>query len=282
MRPILFEVLGFPVRSYGLMIALGLIFGALMARRQALRRGKYADEVYDFVFYAFFAAVAGARLWEVVFSWDYFGRNLSEIPAIWHGGLSIQGAVLGGVLAALWYARTKRLAAWEFLDILTPGLILGQAIGRVGCLLNGDAFGKPTDSFWGVVYQPGTPAYEAFGPQPLWPAETFEGMWDLVVLGILLLLSKRRLPSGTVALSYGVLYSAGRFMLEFLRADSLTLSFGIKAAQLTGVVTIVICLGLLYSRFRANPTAEGGGSDVPAENNAGGGQSEGRAGSRMA
>ncbi len=259
MKPILFEIFGFPIRSYGLMIALGVVAGSWLAYRLAKRRGQFADEVYDFVFYAFVSALIGSRLWEVFFTWDYYGQNLLEIPAIWHGGLSIQGAIAGGLIAAIVYSRVKKLAFWEFADILAPGVILGQAIGRVGCLLNGDAYGKPTSSFLGVVYQPGTPAYQAFGPQPLWPAEAFEGIWDLVVLGILLLLSGRRLPSGSIVLSYGILYSVGRFMLEFLRADSLMTALGIKAAQLTSVIVVVVCCGLLLWRIGAGTPAKGSG-----------------------
>lgn len=85
----------------------------------------------------------------------------------------------------MWFARRRKLSFLDFADTLVPGLLLGQAIGRIGsCFLNGDAYGKPTTSIFGVVYAPGTPAYETFGPVPLWPAEIIEGVWDLTVMGI--------------------------------------------------------------------------------------------------
>jgi len=246
MRPILFEIFGYPVRAYGVFIAVGFLAGIWMAKRIATkRRVGHVAMVEEFATGALLVAIAGARLWEVAFTWDYYGKNLSEIPAIWHGGLSIQGAVVGGVLWTLWFARSHRLSFWDFADTLTPGMLLGQAIGRIGsCFLNGDAYGRPTGTRFGVIYAPHTPAYEAFGPVPLWPAEVFEGVWDLAVLGFVIWLLRRERPQGTAFLWYVVLYSVGRFTLEFLRADSLTVG-GLKAAQVTSILFAVAALAIL-------------------------------------
>lgn len=246
MRPVLFELFGFPVRAYGVFIAVGFLAGIWLAKRIASkRRAGHEPLIEEFATMAFFLAIVGARVWEVVFTWDYYGKNPTEILAIWRGGLSIQGAVVGGVLGAIWFARTRRLSFWDFADTLTPGLLLGQAIGRIGaCFLNGDAYGRPTGTNFGVIYAPHTPAYEAFGPVPLWPAELFEGMWDLAVLGVVIWLLRRESPRGTAFLWYVVLYSVGRFSLEFLRADSLMV-FGVKAAQVTSILFAIVGLTLL-------------------------------------
>lgn len=259
MHPILFEIGSFPVRAYGVMIMLGIVLGTWLSYRVAVRHGRYADNVVDFLTYAFFGAVAGARLWEVAFKWSYYKDHLSEIPAFWQGGLSIQGAIAGGILTLIWYTRKHKLDVWKFADIAAPGLVLGQAVGRAGCVLNGDAFGKPTGSDWGLVYVPGTPAYDAFpggpdGSLPLWPAEGFEGLWDLAIVGFLLWFDARlgrspSRPSGVLMLSYLVLYSVGRFGLEFLRADSLIIG-GMKAAQLSSVIVAVAAAALLVWRLR--------------------------------
>ncbi len=238
MRPILFEIFGFPVRSYGLFIAIGFMAGIWLAKWVAARRRPaYVPLIEEFAFTAFISAILGARLWEVTFTWEAYRENLWEIFALWHGGLSIQGAILGGVLAAVWFARSRKISFWDFTDTLTPALLLGQAVGRLGaCFLNGDAYGKPTNSIFGVVYAPGTPAYEAFGPVPLWPAEVFEGVWDLAIMGLILWLLRRGgLRQGHAFLIFVVLYSLGRFSLEFLRADSL-MFMGVKAAQLTSLL----------------------------------------------
>lgn len=253
MRPILFTVFGFPVRSYGLFIAVAFLAGIWLAKRIARqRRPEHLPLIEEFAMTALLSAIAGARIWEVAFTWEYYGQHLAEIPAIWHGGLSIQGGVVGGALAALWFARTRKLSFLDFADTLVPGLLLGQAIGRIGsCFLNGDAFGKPTTSFLGVVYAPGTMAYEAFGPVPLWPAEVFEGIWDLIVMALVIRLLRKERPQGTALLWYVILYSAGRFSLEFLRADSLTV-MGLKTAQLSSVLFALTAASILLIRRGGN------------------------------
>ncbi len=249
MRPILFTIFGFPVRSYGFFIAVAILAGMWLAKKVAARRHpEYVPLIEEFVITAVFAGILGARTWEVVFSWETFRDNPWEVFAVWNGGLSIQGAVLGGVLAALWFTRSRKISFWDFADILTPGLLLGQAIGRLGaCFLNGDAYGKPTGTDFGVVYAPGTPAYQAFGPVPLWPAEVFEGIWDLAVMAVMLWILRYKSRAGNAFLWYVVLYSIGRFSLEFLRADSL-MFMGVKAAQLTSLVLVFVASAMLAIR----------------------------------
>lgn len=116
--------------------------------------------------YAVVGGLLGARLWEVLFfQWDDYSRHPGEVLAIWEGGVSIQGALVGGWAAALWYARRHKLDFWELSDVVAPALVFGQGIGRIACLLNGDAYGSPTGSGFGLVYPPGTAAYAAYGSQ---------------------------------------------------------------------------------------------------------------------
>lgn len=254
MRPVLFTLFGFPIRSYGLFIAIAFLAGIWLAKRVAARRRpEYVPLIEEFAVLAFVSAIVGARVWEVTFTWEYYSQHLWEIPAIWHGGISIQGAITGGALGALWFTRKHKVAFWDWADILTPGVVLGQAIGRLGsCFLNGDAYGKPTDSIFGVVYAPGSPAYETFGAVPLWPAEVFEGVWDLAIMGLALWMLRRNPKPGTVFLWYVLLYSVGRFTLEFLRADSLTF-LGMKAAQITSMLFVAgACVLLALRQNRPN------------------------------
>lgn len=255
MRPILFHLGSFPVRSYGVSIVLALLVSFAVARWLARRRQRpYADQLDDLLVYLMVAGVAGGRLWEVAFKWGYFRDHLGEILAVWHGGLSIQGAILGGAIAAAVWCRKQGVNFADLVDTLAPAAVLGQGIGRLtACVLNGDAYGAPTGLGWGIVYPPGSPAYDAFGAQPLWPAEVFEGLWDL---GLFVLLARMALrgkaPPGSVALWYAILYSAGRFGLEFLRADSLVIG-GLKAAQLTSVVIAVAAAVMLLRRKGPRP-----------------------------
>ena len=243
MHPILFSVGSFEFRVWGLLVALGVLAGVWLAIRLAKGSEFTADMVQEYVIYGVFAGFLGARVWEVIFSWGDYGGNPMQALMFWQGGLSIQGAVVANVVLAWWYFGRKKLSFRRFADIATPGLILGQAIGRIGCFFNGDAYGKPTDAWYGVVYRPGTPAFHTWGGVPLVPAELMEAGLDFIILGILLLLFPKKQFDGQVALAYFVLYSLARFGLEFLRTDSLMIG-GFKAAQLTALVTALIAAGL--------------------------------------
>lgn len=252
MHQILFYVGDFPVRSFGVMLSLGILAGLLVSYYVAKTQQRYQEEVLDLAFYAILGGLLGARLWEVMFSWDYYGSHLSEIPAIWNGGISVQGSVVGGLLAVIWYCRKQKIALWLMMDTLAPGVLVGQAVGRIGCFLNGCCYGIPHQHL-GVIYPAGTDAYYTFGSQPLFPAVLFEAAWDVLVLILLLVLYKPKPFDGFIALGYFILYSAGRFVLEFWRADSLRTVMDLKAAQVSSVVTICIAVAFmvyLYNRER--------------------------------
>lgn len=245
MHQILFYIGDWPVRSFGVMLSLGIFAGLLVACYVAKRQGRYLEEVMDLAFYAILGGILGARIWEVMFSWDYYSNNLLEIPAIWNGGISVQGSILGGLLAVIWYCRKYKVPLLPMVDTLAPGVLVGQAIGRLGCFLNGCCYGIPHEHL-GVIYPLGTDAYYAFGSQPLFPAVLFEATWDLVVLLLLLLVYNRKPFHGFIALSYFILYSIGRFTLEFWRGDSLRTVMDLKAAQVSSVVTIIVALVLMF------------------------------------
>jgi len=248
--PILFHIGSIEVRAWGVMVSLGIILGTFIAFRLARREGLDGNLVFDYVLYAVISGFLGARIWEVIFSWENFAGAPLEALKFWSGGLSIQGAVAGGLLFTLWFIRRNNLNFWHFADILAPGLIAGQAIGRIGCFLNGDAYGIPAQSGWGVVYRPGTPAYSAYGDAPLVPAELLEGAGDLAILLLLLLLFRRRPFNGFIALMYFVLYSALRFTLEFWRGDSLLMTEGLKAAQVSSIVIAFAAIGVIIFKLR--------------------------------
>ncbi|HYE69546.1 MAG TPA: prolipoprotein diacylglyceryl transferase, partial [Anaerovoracaceae bacterium] len=206
----------------------------------------YQTHLLESFLYAVIGAIFGARIWHVFFfQWGYYFQNLSEILAIWNGGISIMGAIIGGTAGIAIYAWRKKISFWEFADYLAPAVVLGQAVGRIACFLNGDAFGSPTDSGYGIVYPEGTLAYERYGSQPLWPAEIWEGQWDLIVFALLLVIRNQKLPAGVHFLVYNILYAFGRFMLEYLRGDSPRYAFQWTAGQWTSVTMIGISLALI-------------------------------------
>lgn len=255
MYPILFYVGEFPIRAWGVMVFLGIMAGVWLATRLARGEGIDPEKVIDFAIYAVVCGVLGARLWETIFGWEKFAANPTDAFKFWAGGLSIQGGVVAGLLLCIWFVGRHKLPAWKFADVLAPGLILGQGIGRIGCLLNGDAYGSPTNLPIGVIYKEGTPAFSAYGAQPLFPAEIIEGAADIAILFVLLRLLKRKPFDGAVALTYFLLYSLTRFVLEFWRSDSLTVLGGLKAAQMTTLGTALLALVLLIYKWRRKTAA---------------------------
>lgn len=261
MHPYVFQSDFFSLRWYNLMMMLGILAGILLAHYRSRQKGDaYQNMMLDLYFWLVLAGISGGRIWEMIFTWDEYAATPWERLAIWNGGMSIQGAVLGGLTAALIFAWRRRVRVWELLDILAPPVLLGQAVGRIGCLLNGDAYGRPIaevpwlPQWLGVVYAHDTPAWYAFGDTPLVPAETFEMVFDLVILAFLLLYRPRKEFQGRVVLTYAFLYSALRFSLEFLRADSLRIA-GLKTAQLLSIAVMALCIALFAWRRAAEQKA---------------------------
>lgn len=194
----------------------------------------------------FLGGLVGSRIWQVFFfDWRYYSVHPGQIIAIWNGGLSIQGGIVGSLVTGLWYVRAKGLSFWEIADLCAPGLILGQSIGRDANLMNGDAFGSPTGSDFGLLYPEGTLARATYGDRPLWPAEVWEGQGDVIIFGLLLVLKLRKWPRGFIFLFEMGLYNLERFLLEMLRGDSPRFLFGWDAAQWTSAPVIVLALALL-------------------------------------
>lgn len=250
MRVILFYIGDYPVRSYGFVVATAIML-AIGVGYFLAKGTKYQKHVVDMSMYAVLGALLGARFWEVFFfQWGYYSQNLGEILMIWNGGLSIQGGLVGGFLAGAIYTWYHKLDFWEFADVMAPAIIFGQAVGRIACFLNGDAFGSPTGSNFGLVYPEGTMAYNTYGSQPLWPAEVWEGQWDLIVFGLLLIMKNRVWPKGYIFLAYNILYSFGRLMLEFLRGDTPRYLFDWTAAQWTSMSVIILSLIFMAFLYR--------------------------------
>lgn len=242
MHQYLFYIGDFPIRAYGLLLSLGIISAAMVAYFLFKRDGRgWHVHVVDLSILVGIAGIIGARLWDVFFfDWAYYHNHLLEIPFVWQGGMAIQGGVVLGTIAGFWYTKKHGIDSWAFADIFAPALILGQSVGRMANLMNGDAFGHPTGGNFGIIYPETTLAYKTYGAQPLWPAEVWEGQIDILIFVILLLFSCKRHKKGQVFVLYAILYSAARFGLEFLRGDYVNLTLGLKSAQMTSLAVIII------------------------------------------
>lgn len=246
MHQYLFFIGDFPVRMYGLMLSMAIFLAIGVAYFLAKQDGRWHEHVIDIGIYGGFAGLIGGRLWDVFFfDWDYYKDHLLEIPYVWQGGMAVQGGVLAGIVVGILYCKRHNIDWVTFGDIVCPSIILGQAIGRMANLLNGDAFGAPTGGNFGLLYPEGTLAYKTYGATPLWPAEVWEGQLDVVILALLLMFRTTNHARGQVLCLYGMLYSAVRFGLEMLRGDYVEpWLFGLKSAQATSLGFFLICLAL--------------------------------------
>ena len=242
MHQYLFFIGDFPIRAYGVMLALAIISGASVAYFLLKKDGRgWHEHIVDFSITVAIAGLIGARLWDVFFfDWHYYSNHLLEIPYVWQGGMAIQGGVVFGTLAGFWFVKKHNIDAWDFADVFAPALILAQSVGRMANLFNGDAFGHPTGGNFGILYPESTLAYRTYGNQPLWPAEIWEGQIDILIFVALLLFSSFKHAKGQVFVLYAILYSAARFFLEFLRGDYVNLTMGLKSAQMTSLIVMIV------------------------------------------
>jgi phosphatidylglycerol---prolipoprotein diacylglyceryl transferase len=250
--PIMIQIGSFTIRWYGFLIASAVLIGVSLSQYLAKRRHVDPEKIGDLAIWLVVGAIPAARLYYVLFEWENYAQRPGEILAIWHGGIAIHGAIIGGLIAALLFARFNKISFWQLADLVAPSLILGQAIGRWGNFFNSEAFGRPTDLPWKLfiplAQRPeGYKQFEYFHPTFL-----YESLWNLGVFAILLTLffrglrGKPPLKIGTLVFVYMVAYSIGRFWIEGLRTDSLMLG-PLRIAQIVSLVEITLgVLGLLW------------------------------------
>lgn len=257
MYPIFFRMGDFEIRWYGIMIALAFITATWLGAREAKRKGYDPELVYDLLMYIMLASIAGARLYYVAVSNPiYFLENPLQIFAIWRGGLSLHGGLIGGVLAGLWFCRKRNIPFYSFADVLTPSIMLGQAVGRGACTLNGCSFGKPTDLPWAVTFT--NPDTQAPLNVALHPTQFYEMGADFLVFFILWQLRTRTRFDGQLFFAYAMTYGVVRFVLETFRGDSLMLGDLIPVAQAFSIVLFIAAAGFYaWRRSLAYSSREG-------------------------
>jgi phosphatidylglycerol:prolipoprotein diacylglycerol transferase len=263
----------FSLRVYGLLIATAVVVGLALARRLARRRGIDPAFVSDLLPFLVIGAVLGARMYYVLLEWRHYRGQWGEMLAIWHGGIAIHGALIGGTLATILFCRWHRQAFWPLLDVLLPAVALGQAIGRWGNFFNSEAFGLPTDLPWKLTI-PFENRPALFRDQATFhPTFLYESLWNVGVCALLLFLFRQAsrgrldLRPGALSCVYLIAYSCGRFWIEGLRLDPLCLfsqppfcSGGLRMAQLVSLLLMAVgAIGLwwLYGRRMALPDPSG-------------------------
>ena len=235
MNPVAFTIFGIDVMWYGVLISAGVLAGIFVALKEAERTGFKEDDLIDFLLYAIPAGIVGARIYYVIFSWDYYRQNLSQIINIRNGGLAIHGGIIAGVITGILFCKKRRINVLELLDLVMPSLALGQSIGRWGNFINQEAHGGPTDLPWGILVD----------GRKVHPTFLYESIMNILIFIFLVWFRKHKKAShGQILGLYLILYSAGRFLIEGLRTDSLMFA-GMRIAQLISLASILIGAALL-------------------------------------
>jgi phosphatidylglycerol:prolipoprotein diacylglycerol transferase len=248
MYPILIQVGGFKLHSYGVAVAVALLVSLWVATREARRKGLAPDAIEEMALPVIAAGFLGGRLVYVA-GWEpeLFWRDPLGVFAVWRGGLALHGGLLAGFGAALWYCRTRNLNVWTLADAVAPAIILGQGIGRLGCLLSGDSYGRPTGLPWAITFI--NPESVAPLGVPLHPVQLYEFGLDLFLFAALWSFRKRASFDGQLFLMYAAGYGLIRLLTEIFRGDRVELAFGLSLLQGASLILLAAAISAWSRRL---------------------------------
>jgi phosphatidylglycerol:prolipoprotein diacylglycerol transferase len=261
--PASFSVFGREIYFYGVIIALGFVLGILYCARRAPEFGIRSDDVYDMMIWMIPLSILGARLYFVIFQAEYYFAHPAEILAVWEGGLAIYGGIISGVLVAFVFCRLRHISFPAMLDVMSFGVLIGQALGRWGNFFNREAFGAETEIFcrMGLTAPDGTTVF-------VHPTFLYESLWNLLGLIFLIRFSRsgRRRYNGQIALMYFFWYGLGRSWIEGLRSDSLYLAHtGIRVSQLLSILIACVSGVILLINHNKKPAVGSVSAEQKAE-----------------
>lgn len=225
-----FSIFGIDIMWYAIIIALGIVLGIYFAEKEAKRRGYEEDDLWTVLTWVLPLSFVGARLYYVIFQWDYYSQNLDQILNFRQGGLAIYGGIIAGIITAVVVCRIKDINFLETADIIAPSIALGQSIGRWGNFINQEAYGYQTNLPWAVLI-------DGVGHHPTF---LYESLGNLVLFLFLTYYARNKEEKdGQVISLYMVFYGILRFLVEGLRTDSLYLG-PIRVSQLVSLIAVVL------------------------------------------
>ncbi|EAF3818705.1 prolipoprotein diacylglyceryl transferase [Listeria monocytogenes] len=253
--PVAIQIGSISVKWYGVIIASAVVIALLLALSEANKRKMDKEIIVDLLIWAIPISIISARIYYVIFEWDFYKNNLGEIVKIWHGGIAIYGALIGAVLTAIIFSRIKKISFWQLADVVAPSLIIAQAIGRWGNFMNQEAHGaETTRSFLESLHLPDFIINQMYIDGAYYqPTFLYESLWNVLGFVILLIIRRTKIRRGELFLGYVIWYSFGRFFIEGMRTDSLMWG-DFRVSQALSLLLIVLSIGIIiYRRLKMNP-----------------------------
>ncbi len=242
--PIIFTIGHFMLRWYSVIVMTAMAVGVWLAAHEAERKGFKKDDIYDSALWVVLGGLIGARLFHVLDHWPHeYVMNPIRALYIWEGGLAIWGGLIGGLFTVALLAWQR---GWQFprlLDAFAPGLVLAQAIGRIACIITGDAMGKPTAGPFGFAYTSPNAMVPQLGVYYT-PMPVYEIIANLGIFALLWQLRKKNWPDGLLFLVYLALYSVERFLLGFTSSYQIV-AFGLTQSQLIALLMLAVALPVI-------------------------------------
>lgn len=253
----------FTIKFYGVIIAFGFILAALFGGRKAYVWKMSLDHMVDVLIYGIIGAIVGARLYYVIFQWDYYKNDLLSIFKIWEGGLAIYGGIIGGIIAAYFVCKKTGLPFLKLLDLIGMALPIGQGIGRWGNFTNQEAFGVNTTSLFGMTSDKIVDYINSHQVEfaqngiemdpniPVHPTFLYESVWCLLGFLVLFIVCQKFYKfDGQLILGYGIIYGLERTVVEGLRIDSLYIGdTNLRVSQLISLALVIVCTIITIYKF---------------------------------
>jgi phosphatidylglycerol:prolipoprotein diacylglycerol transferase len=258
MHPILFEIGGFPVYTYGLLLAAAYLLGLQFALMRARTRGLDPNKVMDLGIWIIVSALVGAKLLLLVVDRDKFGTDPAELLNLLRSGGVFYGGLIAAVGVALWYLWRHRMPVWTVTDVFAPGIALGHVIGRLGCLFAGCCFGKPANVPWAITFHNEFAAQNVGTPLgiPLHPTQLYEAGAELLILVLLLVTEKKGRPyPGRTFWGYMFFYGISRFVIEFYRGDARGMVGTFSTSQFVSLLIVPLAIVMLVVLARRSGPA---------------------------
>lgn len=246
MFPDLFSIGPFTVHTYGAFMALSFIVAILVTVRLAPLYDITRSQVLDMGFIAVLWGIIGSRIAYVIMNFSYYRTYPLDIFKIWQGGVVFSGSLIAALIALYWYSRKHKISMLIIGDLCSPAAAIGQAVGRVGCLMAGCCYGKPTDLFWGITFT--HPGSLAPLNTPLHPTQIYSSLSGFIIFIIALFMSYRKRFKGQVFLWFLILHSTSRLFVERFRGDDRGMILG-GEMTLTQLFTLIILIAAVAGLF---------------------------------